>query len=242
MNPLYDQIKHRLLQDYATLPYYSAFPSEREICERYGVSRPTVRTALKQLEDEGVIVKLPRKGTFFLGNQPHVDHQLASATGFFNDVRLQGRTTTSKILCQNVEQASAKVAKMLGIAEGDQVYRLERLRYLDGRIYSLSDSHLPIEYLPLLVKVDFTTNSLYDTLSRQGVVPYMGRQQLTFRPANAYEALHLEIEEGTPLSVMGSRMYTEDQRLIEYVEVKTPAYQTSYEMVVYRETSREANR
>ena len=235
MTPLYGQIKHRLLEDYSTLPYYSAFPSEREICERYGVSRPTVRTALRQLEEEGIIVKLPRKGTFYVGNQPHVDHQLASATGFFNDVRLQGRTTTSKILFQNVEQASAKVAQMLGIQPGDQVYRLERLRYLDGRIYSLSDSYLPIQYLPLLVKVDFTTHSLYDTLSGQGVVPYMGRQQLTFRPAGAYEAMHLEIEEGMPLSVMGSRMYTEDGRLIEYAEVKTPAYQTSYEMVVYRD-------
>ena len=208
MTPLYGQIKHRLLEDYSTLPYYSAFPSEREICERYGVSRPTVRTALRQLEEEGIIVKLPRKGTFYVGNQPHVDHQLASATGFFNDVRLQGRTTTSKILFQNVEQASGKVAQMLGIEPGDQVYRLERLRYLDGRIYSLSDSYLPIQYLPLLVKVDFTTHSLYDTLSGQGVVPYMGRQQLTFRPAGAYEAMHLEIEEGMPLSVMGSRMYT----------------------------------
>lgn len=235
MTPLYEQIKHRLLTDYATLPYYSAFPSEREICERYGVSRPTVRTALKQLEDEGIIVKLPRKGTFFLGNQPHVDHQLASATGFFNDVRLQGRTTTSKILFQNVERASARIARLLGVAEGDQVYRLERLRYLDGQIYSLSDSYLPIQYLPLLVKVDFTTHSLYDTLSSQGVVPYQGRQQLTFKPANSYEAMHLEVEEGTPLCVMGSRMYTEDGQLIEYAEVKTPAYRTSYEMVVYRD-------
>ena len=236
MTPLYGQIKHRLLQDYASLPYYSAFPSEREICERYGVSRPTVRTALKQLEDEGVIVKLPRKGTFFLGNKPHVDHQLASATGFFNDVRLQGRTTTSKVLFQNVEKASARIAQLLGVAEGDMIFRLERLRYLDGRIYSLSDSYLPMEYLPLLVKEDFTSSSLYDTLSRQGVVPYQGRQQLTFKPADVYEAMHLEIQEGTPLSVLGSRMYTEQGRLIEYAEVKTPAYQTSYEMVVYRET------
>ena len=234
MYPLYDQIKHRLLQDYSALPYYSAFPSEREICERYGVSRPTVRTALKQLEEEGVIVKLPRKGTFYLGNKPHVDHQLASATGFFNDVRLQGRTTTSKVLFQNVEQASARVAQMLGIEEGAQVYRLERLRYLDGRIYSLSDSYLPVEYLPLLVPVDFTTHSLYDTLSAHDVVPYQGRQQLTFRPAGSYEAMHLGVEEGTPMSVLGSRMYTEQGKLIEYAEVKTPAYQTSYEMVVYR--------
>lgn len=232
--PLYETLKDRLLTDYGSLPYYTAFPSEREICERYEVSRPTVRTALSLLEEDGWLVRMPRKGAFFLGNRPHVDHQLASATGFYNDVRLQGRTTTSKILFQNVEHASEEVAEKLEIAPGDMVFRLERLRYLDGKLYSLSNSYLPMEYLPLLVRVDFTSCSLYDTLSRQGIVPYKGSQLLTIQPANAYEAMHLEMEEGEPISVLSSVMYTEQGKLIEYAVVKSQAYQTRYEMVVYR--------
>ena len=90
-------------------------------------------------------------------------------------MRLQGRTTTSKVLFQNVEQAGAETAKMLGIEEGEQVFRLERLRYLDGEVYSLANSYLPLVYLPLLIREDFTSCSLYDTLSAQGVIPYEGR-------------------------------------------------------------------
>ena len=101
--PLYEDLRKKLLKDYSRLTYYAPFPSEREICESYGVSRPTVRTALDLMEQDGDIVRLPRKGTFFLGNQPFTDHQLSSAGGFFNDVRLQGRETTSRVLFQNID-------------------------------------------------------------------------------------------------------------------------------------------
>lgn len=238
-NTLYETVKKRLLEDYAGLPYYSTFPSEREICERYRVSRPTVRTALDLLEEEGLIVRMPRKGAFFLGNRPHVDHQMASTVGFYNDVRLQGRQTTSKVLFQNVERAGAEVAEMLGIGEGEMVFRLERLRYLDGNLYSLANSYLPLEFLPALTQVDFTKCSLYDTLAAQGVVPHKGHQQLTIKPADAYEAMHLGTTEGVPISVLSSRMYTAQGRLIEYVVVKSLAYKTRYEIVVYQDGHRQ---
>jgi len=233
--PLYEDLRKKLLKDYSRLTYYAPFPSEREICESYGVSRPTVRTALDLMEQDGDIVRLPRKGTFFLGNQPFTDHQLSSAGGFFNDVRLQGRETTSRVLFQNIDHAGEQAAEMLRIAPGDPVFHLERLRYLDGVLFSLANSFLPIRYLEYLKAVDFTRCSLYDVLSSHGVVPYKGLQQLRIRPADEYEAFHLEVEPGTPLSVLSSRMYTRSGELIEFVTTKSQAYMTSYEMVVYHD-------
>ena len=230
--PLYRTLSGRLMEEYGAMKYYSPFPSEREISEQYKVSRPTVRMALDLLEDEGKVIRLPGKGTFFTGNRPYVDHQLAFAKGFYNDAQLQGHRARSKVLFQNMEKASAEIARYMGGEEGETIFRLERLRYLDDEVYSLTNSYLPMEYLPFLMEVDFTDRSLYDALSDHGIIPGKGHQYLTFEPAGSYEATVMGIGEGEPLSVMSSQMYTEDDRLIEFVRVQTQAYKTRFEMIV----------
>ena len=231
--PLYEDLRRKLLKEYSNLPFYASFPSEREICEKYGVSRPTVRSALERLEADGDIIRLPRKGTFFLGNKPYLDQQLSSAGGFYNIARGQGRKITSRVLFQNISLADEVVAEKLGVPVGSSVFRLERVRYLDGNLFCITDSHIPIEYLEYLRTVDFTDCSLYDTLSNYGIERYRGLQRLEIKPSDQYESFHLEVEVGTPLSVLSSLMYTKDDRLIEYVVTKSKAYMTSYEMVVY---------
>ncbi|MEA5002863.1 MAG: GntR family transcriptional regulator [Christensenella sp.] len=230
--PLYRVLRTELLNQYKGLSYYAPFPSERDISEQYQISRPTVRMALELLEKEGKVVRLPGKGTFFTGNRPYVDHQLAFAKGFYHDAQLQGHTTKSKVLFQNIEKATAEVALHMGIEEGDTIFRLERLRYLDGEIYSLTNSYLPLEHLKFLLETDFTDTSLYDVLSAHGITPAKGHQCLLFEPAGSYEAAVLGIGKGEPLSVMSSQMYAEDGRLIEYVRVQTQAYRVRFEMTV----------
>ena len=50
-------IKDKLVSDFKNLEYYSILPSERELCEKYNVSRPTIKSALKLIEEEGLIEK-----------------------------------------------------------------------------------------------------------------------------------------------------------------------------------------
>ena len=66
---LYMKLCHQLMIDYQNKPYYSPLPGERELCEIYKVSRPTVRKALEVLESEGCIVRFAGKGAFFIGNK-----------------------------------------------------------------------------------------------------------------------------------------------------------------------------
>lgn len=231
--PLYIQLSEQILDKYRNLDYYSPLPGERELCEIFNTSRPTIRKAIDVLEKDGKIIRLQGKGTFFVGEGPHVDHQMNSIMGFYNDVKLQGKITSSKVLLQKIEPASQKIADKLNIQEGDMVFHLERLRYIGEELYSLTNSYHPIDYMPELPKVDFTNQSLYDAMGEFGIQIEWMQQVLEVKPANAYEALQLEIEENEPISVRSSITYDTKKRIVEYVEVTTQAYRTKYEIAVY---------
>ena len=233
--PLYIKLSEAILEKYRHLDYYSPLPGERELCEMFHTSRPTIRKAINVLEKEGKIIRLQGKGTFYVGDESHVDHQMNSIIGFYNDLKLQGKITNSKVLLQNVEPASKNIAEKLEIQEGDLVFHLERLRYIDGELYSLTNSFHPMEYCPDLRKVDFTERSLYNTLEEYGIHLSKMRQTLEVKAANAYEALQLEINEGDSISVWSSITYDTDNRIVEYVQVKTQAYKTKYEIMVYND-------
>ncbi|MEE1312538.1 MAG: GntR family transcriptional regulator [Lachnospiraceae bacterium] len=236
--PLYLRLSEAILEKYRHLDYYSPLPGERELGEIFHTSRPTIRKAIDVLEKEGKIIRLQGKGTFYLGDESHVDHQMNSIIGFYNDVKLQGKITRSKILLQNVEPASKAIAEKLEIKEGDLVFHLERLRYIDGELYCLTNSYHPMEYCPDLRKVDFTERSLYNTLEEYGIYLAKMRQTLEVKAANAYEALQLEIREGDSISVWSSITYDTDDRIVEYVQVKTQAYKTKYEIMVYNDKAK----
>lgn len=231
--PLYIKVKEDILHYCSNLNYYSPLPGERELCELFGASRPTVRKALNLLENDGKILTISGKGNFFIGNKVHTDHQLNSPMGFYKDVRLQGKITKSKVLSQNIEKASKEIAECFGIEEGERVFHLERLRYIDDKLYSLTNSYLPMEIGIHLLKVDFTTSSLYDVLSQNGIIVYKGHQVLEVKPAHFYDALHLEMQEGDPISIISSTTSQENGSIVEFVTIKTKAYTTKYEMDVY---------
>lgn len=232
--PLYMQLKNRILESFRDLAYYSPLPGERELCEVFNVSRPTVRKVLQLLESEKHIVRLPGKGSFYLGNKIHVDGS-SSARGiaFYNEVVSSGRYTKSKVLLQNVEKPPRAIAIRLRVDEDEDVFHLERLRYIGDQLYSLANSYIPFKLCPNLLKEDFTDKSLYETLEKYGVHPCKLEKVLEIKPANAYEALHLEINVGDPVSVMQTVAYDEKNKIIECAISKSLAYNTRYEMTAY---------
>ena len=63
--PLYIKVSEDILEKYRYLEYYSPLPGERELCEIFHTSRPTIRKAIDVLEKDGKIIRLQGKGTFF---------------------------------------------------------------------------------------------------------------------------------------------------------------------------------
>ncbi|MBE6830351.1 MAG: GntR family transcriptional regulator [Ruminococcaceae bacterium] len=226
---LYLQIKNDILELYGDKDYFFSLPSERELCEKFDVSRSTIRKAMDLLEADGKIIRMRGKGAFFTGNQADSCHRLHSGIGFYNDELDQGKITKSKVLLQNVEHASSQIAEKLGIAQDDDVFHLLRLRFIDDQPVTLTESYIPLYISPDLIKIDFTDKSLYNTFREHGINPDVEYQAIEVRPANAYQAMHLQIDPGDPLMILFALAHDSDNRIIEYVTTKVPAYKTRFE-------------
>ncbi|BCY07815.1 GntR family transcriptional regulator [Actinoplanes sp. L3-i22] len=141
------------------LPPGTALPPQKELSTRYGVTLATLRQALKQLEDEGLLSQEPGRGTFVF---PRAKYQLTSLHGFAEDLRDQGQTVTTEILDQAVGPPSDWAAALIG---DDQALRLERLRLVAGRPAVHQTSWVRGTGL---VSADLSDTSLYAALIDHG--------------------------------------------------------------------------
>ena len=108
--------------------------------------------------------------------------------------------------------------------------------YINGELYQVNSSHIPYDLCPDLYKCDFSGSvSLHQTLREHGIFPYRADQQVLIGMASAYDALHLEIEEGSPVTEITT--ITTDKRggIIEYVTTKSSAYKTQFEITIFSE-------
>lgn len=236
---IYLDLKDRILGEYAGAPYFSSLPSEREMCEKYGVSRPTVRKALKLLEEEGAIRVLRGKGAFFLGTDKFVENSFTVGRreiSFYDQVLAQGKHPSSKVLTQDVQPADKVIAAKLNIKRGDPVFCLERVRYIDGALFSVNSSRVPYKICPVLTTLDFAGDvSLHHTLEEHGHCPYRADKVIEISHAGEYETIHLGIPAGEPIAVTYTKTYDKEGRVLEFAVTKHSAYSSRFEMTVYNQ-------
>jgi GntR family transcriptional regulator len=215
--PLYYQIKTRLLEQIeAGMKPGDRMPSERELTERFGVSRMTARQALVELENEGYLVRVQGKGSFVA--TPKIEQPLATLTSFTEDMRRRGLEAGAEVLQAGEVPAGRRVAQALGIAETAPVFRLERLRLAGGVPMALETSHLDVAYFPNLGALDFAHVSLYQILrERYGVRLVRATQSLEAVPADERQAEILHVREGSPLMLMERVSRDQHGRPVEMV-------------------------
>ncbi|GIF20745.1 GntR family transcriptional regulator [Actinoplanes tereljensis] len=144
------------------LPPGSALPPQKVLCTDYGVTLATLRQALRQLQDEGLLSQQAGRGTFVA--EPKAAYQLDSLRGFAEDLRAQGQTVSTQILGQVLRKPPAWVAARLG--DRPQALRLERLRLVAGRPAVHQQSWIRDTGL---ADADLSGTSLYAALAERGV-------------------------------------------------------------------------
>jgi GntR family transcriptional regulator len=206
-------LKHETIREYVRhllaeqLPGSPA-PSERELVNRFGVARMTVRQALDALVTEGLLERVPGRGTFVA--QPR--RASTPVLSFTEEMARRGMVTESQTLLLRIEQAGAGVARALGVPEGDPVIHWRRLRHADGAPIAIEDAFVPEALLQ-----DFTRGpiplSLYAEMRGRGLGPTWVEDALTADLVAADETL-LGLVRGAPVVRKQRRAFAED-RVVE---------------------------
>lgn len=194
----YQEIAHSLELGLAAAGGDSrAIPSEHELCERYGASRTTIRAALKQLQDQGLIERRQGKGTFY--RPRHIAKNLGSIVDFHTEARMAGRVPTTRVVSLAVRAAAPDEFALFGeaIAAGG-IVDLTRLRSLDDEPAVLQRSRLGLTVLGEAKADELVNASLYRYLAEcRGIHVATVEETLEPLAAGADEAAHLRIAAGT---------------------------------------------
>ncbi|WP_432831624.1 GntR family transcriptional regulator [Dactylosporangium sp. CA-092794] len=180
-------------------PAGAALPAQRELSNAYGVTLMTLRQALRELSDEGLIVQQAGRGTFV--SPPHLAYRLGSLRSLADDLREQGHAVRTVV-----------VAAELGTSPefGPGSLRLERVREFAGRPSVHQESWVPPPHAETLLGVDFTAVALYAALADIGVA--VARASETIRPSALRfpSQRYLHEPAGTPVFVSERVTYALD--------------------------------
>lgn len=215
--PRYYQLKELIREKIAAGAWKpgEAIPSERELCEQYGISRMTARQSITELVHEGVLYREQGRGTFV--GQARITQQLMRLTGFTADIRSRGQQPSTRVLSAEMWSCDEIVAERLRVKPGQPVFRLRRLRLADADPLAIETSVVCFIGCEQLLHEDFAHQSLYALLeTHYGLPPVEAEQVLEAGLATAEEASAL----GIPISasVLHTRRttYTERSQPIEY--------------------------
>lgn len=198
--PFYEQIDAQLRNAIKAnkLPAGEVLWSERELAEKLGISKLPVKRAYERLRAEGLLVtsrgKRPVIGT---GGDPWNVQGLWS---FTEEIRRRGLTSTTRLLAINLLDPDREVADALQLHPGDQVYRVKRLRFVEGEPVALETTHLPAKFFPSLETQDLEHQSLYSII--EGVYGRRlerGEERISAVPAEQEEAHLLRVGVRYPL-------------------------------------------
>jgi DNA-binding GntR family transcriptional regulator len=187
--PLYFQLAQAIEGAISSggLPAGSRLENEVLLAQRYGLSRPTVRRAVQELVDKGLLVRKRGVGTQVI--QPHVRRSV-ELTSLYDDLSRAGESPTTDVLALERIAAPVDVAEELDIPVGEEIVVVRRLRRSNGEPLALMTNHLPGRFHPTID--DLASRGLYQYLRTQGVHLRVAHQRIGARIARAEEARLLD--------------------------------------------------
>jgi phosphonate metabolism transcriptional regulator PhnF len=192
-------------------------PTELEMSNLFNVNRHTVRQAITELANEGVLSKVRGVGTFVSGSKKVIDYRVSNRTSFSENILKLGLKPKAKILKTQEIEADKKIAHHLNIEPGDKVHMLEILRMANEQPAILTTSYLPVTAVPGLIDKLGNFKSLYETLEKEySLKPTRTKSFFKADFPILEDSIALDIPKNQPVLVVESIMKTEEKKVVEY--------------------------
>jgi GntR family transcriptional regulator len=215
--PIYQQVKrwmrHRIEQ--GIWPEHYKLLNEIDLANEIGVSRGTIRKAVSELIEEGLLVRIHGRGTFIASKQ--LEQPLAERlVAFSEDLIEKGIPFETKVLEQQVIEPDERIASLLSIVEGRDVFFLKRIRYVAHTPIILLHNYVVYDRCVGIEELDFTQWRLFQALEeRFGLVLDWGRRTFEAQIADRITAQQLDIIECAPVMNMEQIVFLDDGSPIE---------------------------
>jgi GntR family transcriptional regulator len=197
----------------------SRVPPEDELAKSFGVSKITVRNALKMLEDEGIVQRMPGRGTFIHRRDLTYIRETSSLLGFTEEITTVGHKPSSRELEKRVMPPPKIPRRRLALPDGAEVLFLKRLRNVDNLPLGVQTAYLPIQRFAGLERFDFSTESLYRILAAEyGVKLHTARQSYRIAYPDAATAKLLETTPTAPGFSAERLTFDVEGQPVEYTE------------------------
>ncbi|TWF81426.1 GntR family transcriptional regulator [Pseudonocardia hierapolitana] len=197
MPPLYARIEQALRTRLSTASPGDPLPSEPTLAAEFGVARMTVRAALDRLAADGLVERVPGRGTFV---RPRPAPRPAGTLMSFHDqVRSWGQVPSSRVVEAALRQATADERASLRLGPGAQVVSIVRVRLAGATPLALEHACFP-PHLAHLLELDLERESLHRALRERGLRPTLGSSTLTAEAAGPHAGL-LDVPATEPLLV-----------------------------------------
>lgn len=212
--PLYFQVAQRIEKAIldGTLPAGSRLENEVALGERLGLSRPTIRRAIQDLVDKGLLVRRRGIGTQVVHGQVTRGVEL---TSLHDDLSRSGQLPSTNILECSIVKADAKIAERLNVEKGAPTLYLHRVRLSDNVPVAVMENWLPEPFTSLEAE-DIREHGLYGVLRSRGVTMRVAKQRIGARKATSSESKLLNVENNAALLTMDRTAFDNSGKAVEF--------------------------
>jgi GntR family transcriptional regulator len=189
-------------------------PPERMMCEMWSLNRSTLRRAIAKMERDGLLRSKPGSGTYL--SAPKFNRILQDLHSLSWSAAEQRRNLSNRLLNVTRIECDKTLAKQFGQMLGYPLYKIVRLRSIDGQPLMLETAFIPEDRAEGLPDRDLEGNSLFETLEEYGLIPERGDEKIGITYATADEAELMRVPEKSPMFWIVSKTYDQTGSLMEY--------------------------
>jgi DNA-binding GntR family transcriptional regulator len=228
--PLYYQVSQQIEQAISSgqLGPGARLDNEISLADQFGLSRPTMRRAIQELVDKGLLVRKRGVGTQVVHGQVTRPVEL---TSLYDDLARGHQAPRTTLLVNEIIAATEKVSGFLDVPVGSKVLRLRRLRFANAEPLAILENYLP-EDLADIGQSDLESRGLYQLMRAKGVHIRVAKQRIGARAGTAEECQLLDERKGSPLLTMDRATHDDSGRPVEWGHHVYRASQYSFEVTL----------